>query len=95
MSCAGPPDAAHTFFISPQRLQVEELEDGAEDASDAVAGVGDLASAVLDLANNDLELDNDAELGNDGEGELDNGAGDDDDQVEAGLEVDTNDSEDF
>jgi hypothetical protein len=74
---------------------VQEGEDGSEQAVDAEAGVGQLVGAVGDLADDDAEHGVDVEVGNDGQDEVDDGGGDADDEVEAGLELDANDGEDF
>jgi hypothetical protein len=76
-------------------LEVEEPEDGGEDAGEAVAGVGEQADAGRDLADDDRDGGNDVELGDDGQAELDDRGGDVEDQAQAGVELDANDSEDL
>jgi hypothetical protein len=85
----------YASILSTRSLQAEKGEDGSEEAGEAVAGVGDLAGAVGDLAKDDLEVDDDGELSNEGEGEVDNRGGNGDDQAEAEVELGADDGEDF
>lgn len=99
MPCTSPPDAVQLFYQPSlaefTTLKVDEGEDRGEQALEAVALAGDVAGSGGDVAEEDLELDDGSELGDDGESELDNGAGDAEDDLQAGVELDADDSEDL
>lgn len=72
----------------------DDGEDGAEKASDETNGAVDVAGAGSDLAKDDLDIGDEVELGNNGEGEVDDGSGDGNNDAQAGLDVDVDLGED-
>lgn len=76
----------------PLEGDVEQVEDGAQEAAEAAAGVGDVASGGSDLGD---DVDVDGDVGDDGQGEVNDGAGNGHKEVEASVELDANDSEDI
>ena len=77
----------------PSSLEVHQLEDRGEDATENGAVVGEVTDDGSDLGD-DVGVDGGGHDGDDGQGELDDGVGNGDDDVEACVQLGADDNED-